>query len=382
MRIKYCYQRLWPAQSPGTIFVTYSTLGFYQNDIDFELITVANTKKPVRTVLKNKFGIQEDLPIHLLRLGPLRRTHWMVCLMQFFYLLSRDFDVLITRDLGFLPYALLLRRIKQCRVAFESHDFFTDLRLFTPRFAGRRKKQSRQERRYCPKVDMIICQTTHQKTLYERYYPLQNVVVAVSGIRPYKSASPKTPFQYRLGYFGTISSRNYDIELLIHAFSKTVTPDITLLLAGAKTLEEKTYVNRLAQQYHVRERVKVLLWMDPKEMDRLKEKIDIGCCPLVFNERNKVATPLKALEYLSAGIPVLHSDLQTTDFIIKHNYNGFLVSPRAEEWARAIDGIYSDFIRYQELSHNCLETARRGSWEQRAKRLHKFFNDSFIFPEK
>ncbi len=381
MRVKYFYQRRWPNQSPGVIFVTFNALGFYQNDTDFELITVANTKEPVHKVLLNQFGIEEKLPIHLLPAGPFRRFHWMVCAMGFFYLLPRNLDVLITRDLTFLPFALLLRRLKKCRVVFESHDFFTDLRLFPPEIAARRKKQSQQERRYCPQVDMIICLTEHQKLLYEQHYPFQRVVTAVSGIRPRPRVS-RSRFQYTLGYIGTISSRNYDLELLISALGKTANPVVSLILAGVRTGEEEEYVNRLAEAFQVKNRIQLLPWLNQKEVDRLKERIDIGCCPLVHNKRNVICSPLKALEYLSAGIPVLYPDLQATDFIIKDNYNGFLIKNRPQAWAKTIDAIYRDFDHYQMLSNNCFQTAEQYSWEQRAKKLGRCFRESFLFSEK
>lgn len=377
MRIKYFYQGMWPHQSPGVTFVTFNALGFYHNNIDFELVTAANTKKPVREVLKKQFGIEEPLNIHLLKAGPLNRRHHVVCWLGFWYLLTQSFDVLITRDLSFLPFAFWLRRLKHCRVVFESHDFFTDLSLFPSDFAMRRRKQSRQERRYSPKVDMIICQTEHQKLLYEKHYPGQNVVTAISGIRPHQKYAPKPGFQYTLGYLGTLSSRNYDMGLLISAFAKTTNPAVRLLLVGYKTEDEAQYVQEIAERFGVQNKIDVLPWMDPIDVDRLKEKIDVGCCPLIRNKRNLVCTPLKALEYFSAGIPVLYTDLEASDFIVKDGYNGFLIPDRPDEWARVIDAIYSDFDRYRELSGNCFKTAEQYSWEQRARRLRGFFTDVF-----
>lgn len=381
MKIMYFYQGRWPHQSPGVNFVTYNAQGFYRSHINFELVTAANTREPVQTVLKNRFGIEEPLPIRLLRVGPFRRRHRVVCLMGFFYLMCRRFDVLITRDLAFLPYALLLRRLKSCRVVFESHDFFSDLSLFPPDFAVRRKKQSRQERRYSPKVDMIVCQTEHQKNLYEQHYPSQKVVTAVSGIRIYKKPTPRNRFQYRLGYIGTISSRNYDIELLIRAIAETNRADISLLLVGVKTAAEEQYAAGLAQRFGVADRIEMLPWLDPVEVDRLKETIDLGCCPLIRNKRNQVATPLKALDYFSAGIPVLYTDLEAADFIVKDNYNGFLIEDTPEAWARVIDAVYADFSRYRTLTENCFKTAQYYSWEKRAERLQGCFTELFEFTE-
>lgn len=373
MHIKYFHQGLWPHKSPSVTFVTFNALGFHDNDIDFELITTANSKQPIPEILSQQFGIKKKLNIHLLQAGPFKRQHRLLCLMAFFYLWLRPVDVLITRNLTFLPFAFVLRRLKRCRVVFESHDFFTDLSLLPPNIARHRKKQSRQERKYLPRLDLLLCVSTHQKLLYEKYYPSLKIVAAISGIRPSRKFSPPKRYLYTLGYIGSIHDHNYDLELLVRALAKLENKQTRMLFVGAKTEADRTYLADLAEKYDVADRVETMPWLNPAGVDQIKEKIDVGCCPLIYTERNRICTPLKVLEYFSAGIPVIHTDLAATGFIIKNGYNGYLVKESAQEWAAAIKTVYADFNSYKNMSENCFTTARQYSWKQRAKRIKHLF---------
>lgn len=377
MRIKYFHQGRWPHQSPAATFITFNALGFYKNGVDFELIAAANTREPVSSVLKRHFGIDVPINIHLLQAGFLSGQHKIVRVLGFFYLLRQPVDILITRNLSFLPFAYILRKLKKCRVVFESHDIFTDLDLFTAEVARRRKKQSRQERRYLPKADCVLCVSPHQKKLYEGYYPTQTFVLANTGVRPYQRFAKKEKYQYTLGYIGSLQSKNYDLSLLLQGVAATRATDIRLLFVGAKSEEQRADVMRLARKYGVEQRVDVLPWMDPAEVDRVKARIDVGCCPLAYSERNRIAMPLKVLEYLSAGIPVLHTDLKVDDFIVQDGFNGYLVNPRPADWGQAIDAIYKDVDAYRCMSANCFLTAEQYSWDRRTESVYRFFSKNF-----
>ncbi|MBD3287522.1 hypothetical protein GF337_01850, partial [candidate division KSB1 bacterium] len=163
MKITYFHHGLWPSNSPSPTFVTFNAYGFYQNKYDFELIITRNSQASKTEILKNQFGIEYYIPIHQINAGWFKRQHIVVSLLAFFYLLRSEYDVLITRNLSFLPFAFLLKKIKRIRVLFESHDFFTDFKLRGITKEKKKTKQRRQELRYIPKVDAVICVSELQK---------------------------------------------------------------------------------------------------------------------------------------------------------------------------------------------------------------------------
>ena len=74
------------------------------------------------------------------------------------------------------------------------------------------------------------------------------------------------------------------------------------------------------------------------------------------------AFPLKLLEYMAAGLPVIgNHDTETEDVILKHDI-GTCVDFDAEEFARACVEILSDADRYERLSSNAREAVKAYDW--------------------
>ncbi len=381
MKIKYFHQGLWPGDSPSVTFVTFNALGFFRNNIDFELIITRNSNETVQKTLKKRFAIKEDLPIHLLNVGWLKRKHPVVYFFAISYLYKNKFDVLITRNLSFLPYALILKKFKNFKLIFESHDFYTDLKLRNNIKEKPRFKQMKQERKYIPKVDAVICVSEMQKQYYLKYYPQKKFLTAITGIKTHVNHQPKTHFSYNIGYIGALDLRDYDLDFLLQAFSKVNNKKINFIIAGVKNDREYKKIENLVNRYKLSSRVAIKPWMSPKQVELLKSEIDIGCAPMIKNARNKICSPLKVLEYLSAGIPVLATNLEGIEYIIKNGKNGFTIENDPHKWAASIDQLYSNFDFYKKLSVNCLETGHFFSWEKRARTIKLFLEKEFKFKE-
>ena len=172
------------------------------------------------------------------------------------------------------------------------------------------------------------------------------------------------------------------MDFLIRAFSKIKNSRINFIIAGAKNDREYNKIKNIVDQYELNSRVTIKSWMSPKQVEKLKSEIDIGCAPMIKNERNKICSPLKVLEYLSAGIPVLATNLEGIQYIIKNGENGFTMKNDPEISAAAIDQLYSNFEFYHKLSVGCLETAGFFSWEQRTRTIHNFLETEFNFLKK
>ncbi len=378
MKIKYFHHGLWPSNSPSPTFVTFNAYGFYKNKYDFELIITRNSQDSKTYILKNQFGVEDDVPVHQINAGWFRRQHIVVSLLAFFYLWKSDYDILITRNLSFLPFALLLRKIKKINVIFESHDFFTDFKLRGITKEKKKNKQRRQELRYIPKVDGVICVSEMQKQYYEKYYPEQKFLTAVTGIKTHKDYPVKTIFSYKIGYIGSLKSRDYDLSFLISMFARVKNPDVKLVIAGAKNQNDIKKIRTYISKYELDNRVQILSWLPPEKVDELKQEIDIGCAPMVVNPRSRMCSPLKVLEYLSAGIPVIGTNLEGIEYIIKNNVNGFTLENDETRWAAAIESLYSDIEKYRAFSRECLKSVQKFSWEQRAQTIYHFLSDKFF----
>ena len=373
-RIIYFHQGYWPGNSPSTTFITFNALGFYRIGHPIQLVSGRNFNLPIEKILKEKFEIEAPLNISLVSAPRLFGSHLVLQFKVFFRLLFiSKFNILITRALSFLPFALFLQKFKKISVFFEAHGFCTDLSVRDEvDNVKKRKRYSKIEKRYLSKIDGIICVSEPQRQIYQKYYPKQNFICALSGTKSERFSFKRKEFTYLLGYLGSFDLKKYPLDVLIEAISIVRSKRIRLLLVGGRNEGEISTIKEIVNKFSVSGRVKISPWQNPAQIELLKRQIDVGCAILAPTFLNRISCPLKVLEYLSAGIPVLATELDGIKELITDDKHGYLVQNSSEQWASAIDLVYSDFTRYLEMSKNCLEQARKFSWENRAKKIIKF----------
>lgn len=80
--------------------------------------------------------------------------------------------------------------------------------------------------------------------------------------------------------------------------------------------------------------LEVIKWNTTTEVADL-QKIDIGVYPLEINDWVMGKSGLKAIQYMTIGIPCVATDVSTVQQFIKHGENGFLVKTH-EEWINTL----------------------------------------------
>jgi glycosyltransferase involved in cell wall biosynthesis len=314
--------------------------------------------------------------VRLLRAGSFRRSHKVVYLLAFVHFLFARWDVLITRNLGFLPWALLLRLLRGGIVIFESHDFFSDSALRGIPDGPSTRKQGRRERRWIPRVDGVVCVSEPWRQNYLQCYPRQRFITAVAGVRSQHIRRPQRAGPGALvGYFGTFDPVLYDIDMMFTAIGLVTVPGCRLIMVGGRSEAELKDIRARAARCGVAERVEVLPWQSPLELETVKMRVDLGLAPLAINARNRGGSPLKVVEYLSAGIPVIGSDLPSIRDVLGEDACGLIAENRPSSWAAAITRVLSDPALAASLSANCLARADDLSWGRRAGRILKFLDD-------
>jgi glycosyltransferase involved in cell wall biosynthesis len=92
--------------------------------------------------------------------------------------------------------------------------------------------------------------------------------------------------------------------------------------------------------------IEVLQWKKESEIEDL-QGIDIGIYPLVIDEWVLGKSGLKAIQYMSFGLPTVATNVGTTPEIIQHMQNGWLVKTD-EEWVHALETLVNDpYLRYK-----------------------------------
>jgi len=155
-----------------------------------------------------------------------------------------------------------------------------------------------------------------------------------------------------IGFFGALSAwLNYD---LIAALA-TARPEWSFVFIGPAD----TDISRISNYANIH-----LIGKVPYEqLPRYAACFDVGIIPFQVNELTRSVNPLKLLEYLSLGIPVVSTYMpdvaKFSDVVtIAHSTQDFLT---------ALDGALEDDT--QELRQKRIEKARSNSWQSVAERF-------------
>ena len=105
----------------------------------------------------------------------------------------------------------------------------------------------------------------------------------------------------------------------------------------------------------------------------------LSLAPLTECERNLVqgCCPIKIVESMAAGVPVIASNMPVTQELIEHNVTGWLVRPdRPSELARAIRVL----LAHPETLERIAKTAKEKiitslSWEKSLEQLEKVYSE-------
>jgi D-inositol-3-phosphate glycosyltransferase len=174
---------------------------------------------------------------------------------------------------------------------------------------------------------------------------------------------------------GTFDPERYDLDLVLLAIGLVTVPDARLVMVGARSDADTDSIRARAASLGVEDRVEVLPWQAPAALDAIKADLAVGLAPLAITSRNQIGSPLKVLEYLSAGIPVIGSDLTGIRAILDQGPCGLVAENTPAAWAAAIERILTQPSLAESLSRHGLARADDLSWARRAERIHAFLGD-------
>ena len=131
-----------------------------------------------------------------------------------------------------------------------------------------------------------------------------------------------------IGWTGTFSSKKYlkSLESIIQELAKTVDFQLHIISNFDYQLSG---VDLKVSQWNLKEEVKQM------------QTFDIGIYPLPANDWVDGKSGLKAIQYLSFGIPTVATNVGNTPNVITHGVEGLLVKTK-EEWVSALKNLITN----------------------------------------
>ena len=146
---------------------------------------------------------------------------------------------------------------------------------------------------------------------------------------------------FTVGFLGTLKPW-HGLEILLDAFCCVARsePTCQLLIVGDGPMRESIQA-RLSRE-KLEDRATLTGSVDPSEVPGWLAKMDVGTAPYAKAE-GLYFSPLKVVEYMAAGLPVIASGAGQIERLIRHETSGLLVKPGdAMELAGAIERLRNE----------------------------------------
>jgi|tagenome__1003787_1003787.scaffolds.fasta_scaffold20895169_2 glycosyltransferase involved in cell wall biosynthesis len=224
------------------------------------------------------------------------------------------------------------------------------------------------ERRCLEQADLVITPSHTTARL------IANAVVVPNGADlPAPAAPPDAPADYLL-YFGALQPWQ-GVDTALRALQRL--PDLDLVLCASVHPRKAKALRKLAENLGVAGRVHWHFALPEPELARFKQHARLSLAPLRDCSRNVVqgCAPLKILESMAAGVPVVASDLPPARELITDRVDGRLVAAdRPGELARAIRVLLDQPDELERLGENArARVAAHLTWDASVHRLQNLY---------
>ena len=294
----------------------------------------------------------------------------------FFFLLFHKFDLLVANDLDTLLPNYLVSKLKRIPLVYDSHEYFTGV----PEIQNRpfvKWVWTTIEKSIFPHLKYVMTVSDSIAIQYESEFGIKPVVVRNSA----KSSAEIMPFsRSELGVTDDhllliLQGGGINIdrggEELIEAVSRL--EKVFLIIAGSgdviDILKEKSI------ELNSFDRIRFIGKLPWSEMMRYTKSADAGLSlDKDTNLNYHFSLPNKLFDYISAGIPVLASDLPEVNKIINDHGCGLIIpSVTSGEIIKTILKLRDDRILLNNLRLNAVSASESLNWDHESKVVKEFY---------
>jgi glycosyltransferase involved in cell wall biosynthesis len=178
-------------------------------------------------------------------------------------------------------------------------------------------------------------------------------------------------------YIGTLADWQ-GLDVVVKALPKILERRaVRLQIVGRGRSRQRKMLTKQIRKLGIEEHVTVQPAVPHHEIPALIAVADICVAPLGLNDRNVTqgACPIKLLEYMAAGRPLLASNMPIVRELIREDVDALLFSPNdPADLARQAVSLLDDFELSQRLAESASERAlTKFTWRESQKKLVKVY---------
>jgi len=298
----------------------------------------------------------------------------------FFHLLFHNYDLLVSNDLDTLLPNYLIARLKKIPLVYDSHEYFTGV----PEIKHKpfvKWVWLTIERTIFPHLRYIMTVSDSISDQYFKEYGTRPLVVrncakTVNHLVPQSRKEIGVPDNHLfLIYQGAGINVERGAEELIEAIEKTA--GVFLLIAGSgdvlSSLKNKVSYSGAGS------RIRFIPKMAWEELMRFTKSADAGLTlDKKSNPNYEYSLPNKLFDYISAGLPVIASDLTEIRKIVTENGIGILIPEvNPEEISQAICQLRDKPQLLSELRKNAQIASETINWDQEKVKVMHLYQEVF-----
>jgi len=299
-------------------------------------------------------------------------------LRLFFYLLFHKSELLVSNDLDTLLPNFLVSRLKSLPLVYDSHEYFTGVPEIQNRPFVKWVWKS-IEKMIFPHLKRVITVCNSIADQYHNEYGIRPVVIRNCSrksdmIRPYSREELGINKDHLLIILqGTGINIDRGGEELIEAVRQT--ENISLLVAGSGDVVPQLKI--IVSKHTLDDRIKFVPKTSWEKMMRYTKSADIGASlDKNTNMNYRFILPNKLFDYLSAGIPVIASDLIEVNNIVSENNCGIIIpSVTVENISSALKHLLGNNDQLAALKRNASLASQKLNWDIESEKVTELYRE-------
>ncbi len=279
-----------------------------------------------------------------------------------------------------------LERTPGQRYLYEAHRlcYSQVAEWYTPRFplfrscqiAHATHRTRRLEAAAVTGADALLCLTPDvQRALADNFpFTCPSLILPSGTAVPETEALGDAARDIDILYAGKLQRRKGVYDLVA---AMAYLPHRRLCLVGGTPAEVEA-LKRFAAASGVAEQLTFAGYIPPAQVHNYYLRARVGVCPLPLGESTiaeQFTSPLKILDMMAWGVPIVATDLPSVRQILHHNRTALLVEPNNPHClAQAVHTLLADRALAQRLVITARSEVERYSWQTRAERLYCFLS--------
>lgn len=380
-KILYTAFDIVPSPKGASTHILHNLRGLVNSQFDVHLITPNDGLLPTEDTIEGAqvTRISQDLSQNFLA----RAVHFGKSVMSHLAL-NQDYDVVhfrniwdgfsITQNKNKFRYKTLFEVNGLPSIELKYHYPGLDSELLS--------KIKEQEIATLHLSDAIICPSNVTRD-YIASLGLDRKLVTVipNGVSPSDFSPSPLPIRENripvLLYIGTLADWQ-GLDVLIKALPKILEQkQVKLQIVGRGRSRQRKMLAKQIRKLGLEEHVLIQPAVPHHEIPQLISDADICVAPLGLNDRNVTqgACPIKVLEYMAAGRPLLASNMPIVRELVREDIDGLLFSPNdPDDLTRQVMALLNDFELSQRIATSASERAlTKFTWHESQKKLKKVY---------